>query len=74
MGRGTRRCGAGLDDDTIPADLTRYFESQLCAFDQPVQLTEYAGAGHVDVLAASQNDVIEYMTARFKKEPALSNC
>jgi pimeloyl-ACP methyl ester carboxylesterase len=64
----------GSDDDTIPADLTEYFQSQLCVFDQPVQLTEYPGAGHVDVLAASQGDVIDYITARFKKEPAPSNC
>jgi pimeloyl-ACP methyl ester carboxylesterase len=64
----------GLNDDTIPADLTQYFHSQLCAFDQPVQLAEYPGVGHVDVLAASQNDVIDYMTARFNKEPAPTNC
>jgi pimeloyl-ACP methyl ester carboxylesterase len=64
----------GMDDDTIPADLTEYFQSQLCAFDQPVQLTEYAGAGHVDVLPASQEDVIDYISDRFKKEPAPSNC
>jgi pimeloyl-ACP methyl ester carboxylesterase len=64
----------GLDDDTIPTDLTQYLQSQLCGFDQPVQLTEYPGVGHVDVLAASQGDVIDYITARFKKEPAPSNC
>ena len=64
----------GLDDDTIPADLTQYFHSQLCAFDQPVQLAEYAGAGHVDVLAASQTDVLDYVTARFDGEVAISNC
>jgi pimeloyl-ACP methyl ester carboxylesterase len=64
----------GLNDDTIPADLTQYLQSQLCAFDQPVQLTEYAGVGHIDVLTASEDDVIDYMTARFKKEPAPSNC
>ena len=64
----------GLDDDTIPADLTRYFHSQLCAFAEPVQLTEYAGAGHVGVLAASQADVVDYITARFEKEPAPANC
>jgi pimeloyl-ACP methyl ester carboxylesterase len=64
----------GLTDDTIPADLTQYLQSQLCAFDQPVQLAEYAGAGHIDVLTASEDDVIDYMTARFKKEPAPSSC
>jgi pimeloyl-ACP methyl ester carboxylesterase len=64
----------GLNDDTIPADLTEYFQSQLCAFDQPVQLSEYAGADHIDVLPASQDDVIDYIIARFKKEPAPSNC
>jgi len=64
----------GLNDDTIPADLTQYFHSELCAFDQPVQLAEYPDVGHVDVLAASQSDVIDYMTARFDKEPAPSNC
>jgi pimeloyl-ACP methyl ester carboxylesterase len=64
----------GLNDDTIPADLTQYFHSQLCAFDQPVQLTEYAGFGHIDVLPASQDDVIDYITDRFKKEPAPNNC
>jgi pimeloyl-ACP methyl ester carboxylesterase len=64
----------GSDDDTIPADLTQYFHSQLCVFDQPVQLAEYPGAGHVEVLAASQDDVIDYITARFDKDPAPSNC
>jgi pimeloyl-ACP methyl ester carboxylesterase len=64
----------GSNDDTIPADLTEYFQSQLCAFGQPVQLTEYAGAGHIDVLPTSQDDVIDYITARFKKEPAPGNC
>src|SRR5215216_5672050 len=53
----------GVDDDTIPVDLTEYLASQLCAFDQPVQLAEYPGAGHVDVLTASQADVIEYIDA-----------
>ena len=64
----------GLNDDTIPADLTQSFHTQLCAFDQPVQLTEYTGVGHIDVLPASQDDVIDYITDRFKKEPAPSNC
>jgi hypothetical protein len=64
----------GLNDDTIPAELTEYFQSQLCAFEQPVQLTEYAGAGHVDVLAASQDDVVDYIIARFKNKAAPSNC
>ena len=35
----------GTDDDTIPADLTQYLHSQLCAFEQPVELMEYPGAG-----------------------------
>ena len=64
----------GVDDDTIPFDLTEYLASQLCAFDQPVQLAEYPGAGHVDVLTASQADVIEYIDARFDREPAPSTC
>jgi pimeloyl-ACP methyl ester carboxylesterase len=64
----------GLADDTIPADLTRSLQGRLCAFDQPVQLSEYAGAGHVDVLPASEDEVIDYMTARFKKDPAPSSC
>jgi len=64
----------GVDDDTIPVDLTQYLHSQLCGFDQAVQLTEYPGAGHVDVLAASQNDVIDYITARLNREPAPSTC
>lgn len=64
----------GTNDDTIPADLTQYLHSQLCAYDEPVQLTEYPGAGHVDVLQASQGDVIDYITARFDKDSAPSNC
>src|SRR5215204_3407565 len=64
----------GVDDDTIPVDLTEYLASQLCTFDQPVQLAEYPGAGHVDVLTASQADVIEYIDARFDREPAPSTC
>ncbi|HEU4541740.1 MAG TPA: dienelactone hydrolase family protein, partial [Jiangellaceae bacterium] len=64
----------GTNDDTIPADLTQYLHSQLCAYDEPVQLTEYPGAGHVDVLQASQGDVIDYLTARFDKDSAPSNC
>jgi pimeloyl-ACP methyl ester carboxylesterase len=64
----------GLEDDAIPADLTQYFHGRLCAFDEPVQLSEYPGAGHVEVLAASQDDVIDYIAARFKKEPAPSSC
>jgi pimeloyl-ACP methyl ester carboxylesterase len=64
----------GSDDDTIPPDLTRYFHGQLCAFEQPVALAEYPGAGHVDVLAASEGDVIDYIGARFDKEPAPDDC
>jgi pimeloyl-ACP methyl ester carboxylesterase len=64
----------GSDDDTVPADLTQYLHGQLCAFDQPVQLAEYPGAGHVGVLAASQDDVVDYIEARFDKEPAPSDC
>ena len=64
----------GTDDDTIPADLTQYLHSQLCAFEQPVELMEYPGAGHVDVLATSQSDVIDYIADRFDKKPAPSNC
>ena len=64
----------GTSDDTIPADLTQYLQTQLCAFGQPVQLTEYAGAGHIDVLPASQDDVIDYIAARFNKESAPGNC
>jgi pimeloyl-ACP methyl ester carboxylesterase len=64
----------GLNDDTIPAELTQYLHSQLCAFEQPVQLTEYPGAGHVGVLAASQNDVIDYITRRFNGDHVPNNC
>ena len=64
----------GSDDDTIPLDLTRYFHSQLCAFGQPVALAEYPGLGHVDVLAGSESDVIDYIAARFDKEPAPDDC
>jgi predicted esterase len=64
----------GSDDDTIPLDLTRYFHSQLCAFEQPVALAEYPGRGHVGVLAGSESDVIDYIAARFDKEPAPDDC
>ena len=64
----------GLNDDTIPADLTQYFHGQLCAFDQPIQLAEYPDTDHIDVLPASGGDVIDYITDRFKKELAPSNC
>lgn len=64
----------GSDDDTIPLDLTRYFHGQLCEFDQPVALAEYPGRGHVDVLAGSESDVIDYIAARFDKEPAPDDC
>lgn len=64
----------GLNDDTIPADLTQYLQSQLCAFDQPVQLDEYAGADHISVLPTAQGDVIDYISDRFKKAPAPGNC
>jgi pimeloyl-ACP methyl ester carboxylesterase len=64
----------GTNDDTIPADLTQYLQGQLCTFDEPIQLSEYAGADHIDVLPASQDDVVDYITARFRKESAPSNC
>ena len=64
----------GLADDTIPAAVTQSLQGQLCTFGQPVQLTEYAGLGHIDLLPASQGDVIDYIAARFKKEPAPSTC
>ena len=64
----------GLADDTIPAAVTQSLQGQLCTFRQPVQLTEYAGLGHIDLLPASQGDVIDYIAARFKKEPAPSTC
>jgi pimeloyl-ACP methyl ester carboxylesterase len=64
----------GTNDDTIPAELTQYLQTQLCAFDQPVQLSEYAGADHIDVVPASEDDVLDYIAARFKKDSAPSNC
>ena len=64
----------GLADDTIPAAVTQSLQGQLCTFGQSVQLTEYAGLGHIDLLPASQGDVIDYLAARFKKEPAPSTC
>jgi pimeloyl-ACP methyl ester carboxylesterase len=64
----------GLTDDTIPADVTRSLESELCTYGQPVQLAEYAGLGHVDLLPAAQDDVIDYIADRFTKEPAPSSC
>jgi pimeloyl-ACP methyl ester carboxylesterase len=64
----------GSADDTIPADLTQLFQSRLCGFDQPVALSEYAGADHINILPASQDDVHAYIRARFKKEPAPSGC
>jgi hypothetical protein len=39
-----------------------------------VQLSEYAGADHIDVLPESQDDVLDYIAARFKKDSAPSNC
>jgi dipeptidyl aminopeptidase/acylaminoacyl peptidase len=64
----------GLTDDTVPADVTRSLQGQVCTFGQPVQLAEYPGLGHIDVLPAAQGDVIDYIAARFKKEPASSSC
>ena len=64
----------GLTDDTIPADVTRSLQSQLCTFGESVQLTEYHDLGHIDVLPAAQDDVIDYITDRFKKDPAASDC
>src|SRR5215211_5529612 len=62
------------DELLVGGELSEDFHSQLCAFDQPVQLAEYPGVGHVEVLAASQQDVIDYIGDRFAKEPAPSNC
>jgi hypothetical protein len=64
----------GLTDDTIPADVTRSLQDELCTFGQPVQLTEYPGLGHIDVLPSAQADVVDYIAARFNKEPASSTC
>jgi pimeloyl-ACP methyl ester carboxylesterase len=64
----------GLTDDTVPADVTRSLQSRLCTFGESVQLTEYPGHGHIDVLPAAQDDVIDYITDRFKKDPAASDC
>ena len=64
----------GMTDDTVPADVTRSLEGQLCTFGESVQLAEYPGLGHIDLLPAVQDDVIDYIAARFKKEPAPSSC
>jgi pimeloyl-ACP methyl ester carboxylesterase len=64
----------GLTDDTVPADVTRSLEGQLCTFGQSVQLAEYPGLGHIDLLPAVQDDVIDYIAARFKRDPAPSSC
>ena len=64
----------GLIDDSVPADVTRSLEDQMCAFGGSVQLAEYPGLGHIDLLPAVQSDVIDYIADRFKKEPAPSSC
>lgn len=64
----------GLTDDTIPADVTRGLQDQMCTFGQSVELTEYPGLGHIDLLPAAQGEVIDYIADRFKKEPAPGNC
>lgn len=64
----------GLIDDTVPADVTRSLQGQLCTFGESVQLAEYPGLGHIDLLPAAQADVIDYIAARFRKEPAPSSC
>lgn len=64
----------GLTDDTVPADVTRSLEGQLCTFGESVQLAEYPGLGHIELLPAVQDDVIEYIAARFKKDLAPSGC
>jgi pimeloyl-ACP methyl ester carboxylesterase len=64
----------GEIDDSVPADVTRSLEGQMCTFGESVQLAEYPGLGHIDLLPAVQSDVIDYIADRFKKESAPSSC
>lgn len=64
----------GASDIIILPSLTESFVQNMCAAQNTLQYQTYEGADHVGVVKASAPDVIAWLDARVKNEPALSNC
>ncbi len=64
----------GESDPIIAPQTTRAFVEQLCAAGNAVQFNLYANADHLGTIAASRADVLVWLAARAKNEPAPSNC
>ncbi len=64
----------GEGDPIIAPQTTRAFVEQLCAAGNAVQFHLYPNVDHLGAIAASRADVLAWLAARAKNEPAPSNC
>jgi pimeloyl-ACP methyl ester carboxylesterase len=64
----------GLQDTVINPNGTTQYVARACAFDQPVQYTQYPTATHQTVPLQAKPEYIPWIADRFAGRPAPSNC
>lgn len=64
----------GATDPVIEPLTTRAFVNALCAAGNVIQYNLYPNADHMGAVTASQSDVVSWLGARTRNEPAPSNC
>jgi pimeloyl-ACP methyl ester carboxylesterase len=77
---GNRRSGApvllwqGDADILTPAAINASYAPKACAKGSVVDYREYAGADHITVMGAAQDDVLEFFSARLAGEKPQTSC
>jgi pimeloyl-ACP methyl ester carboxylesterase len=64
----------GPADTTIPPALVAALDTKLCGLGQTVDFRTYPGVGHNPVVEAADPDAMAWVTHRFARKPATSNC
>jgi pimeloyl-ACP methyl ester carboxylesterase len=64
----------GISDIIILPSITTSFVEKMCATQNSIEYQSYEGADHVQVVKASRADIVAWLDARVKNEPAPNNC
>lgn len=64
----------GTADTVVAPQTTESFVGELCKAGNTVLFLKYPGADHLGVMKASNADVLAWLGARLRQEPAPSNC
>lgn len=64
----------GTSDQIVAPQITRAFAQSLCAAGNTLQFKYFANSDHLQLIHTSLNDVLAWLDARAKNEPAPSNC